>query len=244
MNLILQRSLIYFVLCTILFVRCNQVEHQKDYYDNGSIRTSAEMKNGVLHGLKITYDQNGTEIKQEYYIEGKKEGKSTFYYPNGEISQIFTYKEGKRVDKDSGEKMEVQYYENGKLVYYEKYKQDGSRVQEMMAGSYVNKDTIRSNEEINLCARLGNISKPIFKSGTMVLTSSLDNLTDGGLPVDTIAVVESNDNLYCYNLRAQKTGINNVFGLLVYILPADSIAPGVRIMERYPVEFSFYVEGD
>ncbi len=113
MNLILQRSLIYFVLCTILFVRCNQVERQKDYYDNGSIRISAEMKNGVLHGLKITYDQNGTEIKQEYYIEGKKDGKSIFYYPSGEISQIFTYEEGKKVDKgeiffDSGEKMEVQ----------------------------------------------------------------------------------------------------------------------------------------
>ncbi|MDC7999614.1 hypothetical protein POV26_01035 [Aequorivita todarodis] len=75
------------------------------YNPTGNLREKGSFKNGLNINKKKTYDASGTLLRDENYIivtdeTGKKvsvlDGRIRYYYNNGNISQDYSYKKGKR----------------------------------------------------------------------------------------------------------------------------------------------------
>jgi len=74
------------------------------YYDNGNIKESISYLNGKKNGYYYNYQQldENTEISQqnaiskELYLNDQKNGKSYYYYPDGNVRQIINYKDDKK----------------------------------------------------------------------------------------------------------------------------------------------------
>jgi antitoxin component YwqK of YwqJK toxin-antitoxin module len=67
---------------------------------------------------KLQYFDTGKVSRRYFEINGKKEGKMTDYYPEGELKAEKTFKDGKQEGRTlvyypSGKTKEVQYYEEG-----------------------------------------------------------------------------------------------------------------------------------
>jgi len=66
----------------------------KRYGYDGHITSSAQIRNGVQHGLETGYDAQSRVLWKQYYINGKQEGVQKAYYPNGDLMVTYTYKNG------------------------------------------------------------------------------------------------------------------------------------------------------
>ena len=75
----------------------------------GKVNMVASVKNGELHGMSYSYDENGKVIEEITYNKGLKEGPSKTYYESGVLSAELNYK------NDKFEGMQKYYHENGKL---------------------------------------------------------------------------------------------------------------------------------
>ena len=75
----------------------------------GKVNMVASVKNGELHGMSYSYDENGKVIEEITYNKGLKEGPSKTYYKSGALSADLNYK------NDKFEGMQKYYHENGKL---------------------------------------------------------------------------------------------------------------------------------
>lgn len=53
------------------------------YYDNGKVKSTAEYDNGLLEGELVTYYEDGQLLSKEYFIKGKRNRVSSFFYNNG-----------------------------------------------------------------------------------------------------------------------------------------------------------------
>ncbi len=52
----------------------NGIKHEKNYYENGKIKSEKNYENEVLHGIVKDYDINGNVIVEEFYNNGKLDG--------------------------------------------------------------------------------------------------------------------------------------------------------------------------
>ena len=75
----------------------------------GKINMVGSVKNGELHGMSYSYDENGKVIEEITYNKGLKEGPSKTYHKSGALSAELNYK------NDKFEGIQKYYYENGKL---------------------------------------------------------------------------------------------------------------------------------
>jgi len=75
----------------------------------GKVNMVASVKNGELHGMSYSYDENGKVIEEITYNKGLKEGPSKTYYKSGALSAELNYK------NDKYEGVQKYYHENGKL---------------------------------------------------------------------------------------------------------------------------------
>ena len=75
----------------------------------GKVNMVASVKNGELHGMSYSYDENGKVIEEITYNKGLKEGPSKTYHKSGALSAELNYK------NDKYEGVQKYYYENGKL---------------------------------------------------------------------------------------------------------------------------------
>lgn len=78
------------------------------YFDNGQIAEKAFYKNGTLHGERILYSVKGVILEHLNYTEGKLHGPAKFYNGKGELLSEGTYRD----DQHHGL---WKYYENGEL---------------------------------------------------------------------------------------------------------------------------------
>lgn len=103
-----------------------------EYYEDGSIESEAEVKDGKAHGLLKKYTPGGILESVYTYNMGIMDGPAVTYYPNGQVRSKMYYKEGKRHGLirqyyRSGELYRESPYENGKLNGMRKtYYKDGS----------------------------------------------------------------------------------------------------------------------
>lgn len=100
----------------------SQIQINTDFgtYPNGSKKCEQFVLQGKLHGPSTFYLKDGTPISKSWFIEGKKQGKSWFYYPNGRMHSRLRYKNGAREGKQeyfypNGQKKSVLNYKNGQL---------------------------------------------------------------------------------------------------------------------------------
>ncbi len=80
-----------------------------EYFENGKIRGKGELKDGLVHGLRIVYHENGNKSLERNYVYGVNNGVSIEYYPNGQVRQEVNFKNGK---EDGTLKA---FYENGQI---------------------------------------------------------------------------------------------------------------------------------
>lgn len=66
----------------------------KKYGYEGHMTSSAQIRNGVHHGLETGYDSKGRILWRQYYVNGRQEGVQKAYYPNGDLMVTYTYKNG------------------------------------------------------------------------------------------------------------------------------------------------------
>lgn len=80
-----------------------------EYFDNGKIKGKGEFKEGLVHGLRIVYYENGNKSLERNYSNGINDGASIEYYPSGQIKQEVNFKNGKE------EGTLKAFYENGQV---------------------------------------------------------------------------------------------------------------------------------
>lgn len=105
------------VFLCLLFVSCFTYAQKlhKEYYDNGQLKSVGQQK-GLKKGEREIYSISSREgIK---YEDEKKVGEWKFYYKNGQLSSIGSYRDEKRIGEWKF------YYENGQLRSEGKFKND------------------------------------------------------------------------------------------------------------------------
>jgi len=116
-------------LIVFLFISCKKKEI--DYYKNGSLKSVIEFRNGKEHGMTTYYNKHYGKPSLEIMMKkGKRNGKMTRYYFNGNIEVVAHYKydiqDGLYQEYDlKGNPLLECYYVNGKktgsyITYHEK----------------------------------------------------------------------------------------------------------------------------
>ena len=65
------------------------------YWDNGLLRESGDIKEGLKDGLWRSYFENGILFEVGFYKEGRANGHWKIYYPDGQLSADLHYRDDK-----------------------------------------------------------------------------------------------------------------------------------------------------
>ena len=114
----------------------------REYYEEGDIKSIFYFKNNVVDGTSISYYQNGNIQEKNTYKNGEENGEGILYYENGNIKEKYFMKN----DKLDGEA--TAYFEDGKIRNKSIFK-DGVKLEE---------ETYKDDE----------IRKNIFKNGEII----------------------------------------------------------------------------
>lgn len=88
---------------------------QKQYYDNGQLKSEVPFKDGKINGLTKTYYDDGKEKLTIPYENGVKQGTSKYYYESGKLYRETPYLDNKihgvrKVYSRKGLQAEIPYY--------------------------------------------------------------------------------------------------------------------------------------
>ena len=114
----------------------------REYYEEGDIKSIFYFKNNVVNGTSISYYLNGNIQEKNTYKNGEENGEGILYYENGNIKEKYFMKN----DKLDGEA--TIYFEDGKIRNKSIFK-DGVKLEE---------ETYKDDE----------IRKNIFKNGEII----------------------------------------------------------------------------
>jgi len=81
---------------------------QTVFYENGNIKSSANFKNGELHGELTQNFENGKIQGKAQYVEGLLNGEKQLYFENGKQSEVTIF-------KDNLPQSTIVFYENGSV---------------------------------------------------------------------------------------------------------------------------------
>jgi antitoxin component YwqK of YwqJK toxin-antitoxin module len=68
------------ILFSEAFLSCDQAEKKKFYYENGAIKSIAEMKDGLMHGEHEFYYPSGKIYSRGNYRMGKENGLAEHFF--------------------------------------------------------------------------------------------------------------------------------------------------------------------
>lgn len=96
---------------------------QLKYGTSGKLKLKATYKHGVLDGEYVKYQKDGKNYQEScFYVNGKKDGKASWYYSSGKVSMTYNYENGninglakKYYDISGALKSEVMF-KDGKMV--------------------------------------------------------------------------------------------------------------------------------
>ena len=87
-----------------------------EYHESGALKIEGiQNEKGNRQGLWISYYENGTKWSESYYVDGKRDGHSLTFYPNGQVRYIGEYKNDEQVGSWKF------YDEEGELTNEENY---------------------------------------------------------------------------------------------------------------------------
>ena len=109
------------------------LEIRKEYWPDGKVKSVVPYKKHyglgfrsikktlIPHGIAKSYDQNGTLIKEDPYVDGKRDGIFKLYRHDGTLEATASYKNGQRDGKTifydhSGMPIHIETYRKGKRV--------------------------------------------------------------------------------------------------------------------------------
>jgi uncharacterized protein len=124
--------------------------YHKVFYDDGIVARECLYRNGKAHGLMLTRTQDGATSSEVNYVDGKYEGESKYFHPEGgplstgsfrnnlqhglwtwyhingkkesEVSFTNGFKEGEQIFwSEAGEIVKREHYKKGKLTNEEAY---------------------------------------------------------------------------------------------------------------------------
>lgn len=112
------RHLAYLLLLLFAFTSCTKV--QKEYYEDGSIKSEIETKKDKKNGKAVWYHQNGNKQIETQYIDDKIDGFFSRWFFNGGIQTTEHYTNGilngeKKEWNETGSLVLISNYKNGKL---------------------------------------------------------------------------------------------------------------------------------
>lgn len=104
--------------------------------ESDKILLTEEYLDGVLHGEKITYYENGKVTEKANYVQGKLQGETIFYDNNGTLIKSLNYENGElhgiaKFYTSTGLIMIEGNYKNNKEYGVWKYYSEGNLVQEV-----------------------------------------------------------------------------------------------------------------
>ena len=130
-----------------VFVSCSDGV-QKDYWENGQLKSELRYKDGKLNGESVWYTPDGRVMTRAFYLDDTLNGRYQRFYPNGTLEVECWYKNGQRDSvyhsySEKGKLALEEYYIKGKLngasmKWYDNGQvfQDGQYVDGMMDGSW------------------------------------------------------------------------------------------------------------
>lgn len=80
---------------------------QKEYYENGGVRSICYYIGGLLHGPSVYFSADGNRVSQAWFYKGKKQGEARTWHSNHALGSICRWKDGLRHGKQE------YYYSDG-----------------------------------------------------------------------------------------------------------------------------------
>ncbi len=90
----------------------------KQMHSDGRVWGLAQVKDGLKHGVHVTWYENGQKAQELKFKDANMHGSMTEWYENGQKKVIWNYKDGKRHGSST------QWYENGQKLAEVNYKDD------------------------------------------------------------------------------------------------------------------------
>lgn len=245
-KLVMNRIIIYLSIVAY-FSSCQRKETSLEYYDNGkSIKVKSELRDGKKDGKTIFYFENGQIQEVSEWRAGARDGKLISNYPSGKIKAKLNYSNGKVVGIaesyfESGKLKKVIYFdENGSTYDSKSYKPDGSMM-DMEPIFLIDTDSAMVGDTVRFHARLANVGDDRFLSGLAIAgTKFLDNNME--YLADTLAMSETKFNDFNFNIIARKEGVNDVCIQLIYSRPITKNGQRGDSLTIFSKKGSFYVK--
>ena len=114
----------------------------REYYEEGDIKSIFYFKNNVVDGTSISYYLNGNIQEKNTYKNGEENGEGILYYENGNIKEKYFMKN----DKLDGEA--TAYFEDGKIRNKSIFKDGVKLEEEVYKDNEIIKNTFRNSEII------------------------------------------------------------------------------------------------
>lgn len=210
-----------------------------EYFSDGSIKSKSEWKNGVKHGKSETFYSNGNIEVLSYWVEGKESGISKRFTPDGVLYSIGRFVE------DRKEEVTI-LYENGKvnewqlfdgkdhLIYLAKYDSIGNKEYGSLFPIFdTDSDTISLGESYEIGVGFGLSLRGKLRVLVGVLNAQLQLS-------DTLTVLESKNNYFRYTLRPKKSGKNSIS----FVFEHEPLATDTLNADGIIATHTFYVRDD
>jgi hypothetical protein len=98
----------------LLLASCSGIEERKEFFENGKIKSIAQVKNGLKNGEMVEYRSDGSIYTRNHYKNDTLNGPYEIYFHSGVIAERGNFVNGIRLRKIE------QFYENGEL-HFEHY---------------------------------------------------------------------------------------------------------------------------
>ncbi len=181
------------------------------YYENGSIKERINYEDDVQRGIFYEYDTLGQPLKRYEIRDTTLVGvyelfKNGVNVLKGQFSN--GHKTGLWNEFDNGGELALEYYvRNDSIIYYKKYSENGDIVK-IKLPIKITKDEEKNSFRISL--QYSSLTNP--KIG-VVISSQVTN----GIPVDTLAVLESDSLSLEYSILTSINYENRIEGLVFEI---------------------------
>jgi hypothetical protein len=236
--------LVIFILLLLVSSCKNKIE--KKYYNDGKIKSIVELRDNVRDGVMYQYYPNGPLKSKGKWKQGKEHGTVETYYPNGNLETISNWingeehgiskrftREGKiytigkfiqnkkkelLIYSERGNVIERQLFDNlGRLIYSAEFDSSGQKEFDALYPIIESYDTVK----------LGDIYSVKVSFG-LPLAGELKVFVGRQGPklqlVDTLAVLENENQVFTYSLKPDKPGENSISFLFRYeSLPSDTL---------------------
>lgn len=111
-----QNQVAIIIFLSQALLSCNELEKRKSYYEDGTIKSIAEMKDGLMHGKHEFYYPSGKIQSKGNYRNGRANGLTEHFYENGKLKSKAYWLDGLQEGKG------VAYFENGNLKFSGNFK--------------------------------------------------------------------------------------------------------------------------